>query len=219
MATAIVSGCATVVRDWLVNDHEYTPSAALLRALLVNGSTKLSGWDAIQDGKETPNYHQGFGRVDVLGILPDSSRPDFCVNWLDDWQGIGGGGLTALGDAVIVRFNLSTGDPLRLCLTWDDPPGPAVVNPLELILTLESPDDPTEPAGAWRSNVHAPGRLRSADEADLWNNVHVIRVEDPPTGWYRARIQANSTPLDPPQGFALALSGRITATDHPWREP
>jgi hypothetical protein len=43
--------------------------------------------------------------------------------------------------------------------------------------------------------------------------------QQPPAGWYRARIQANSTPLDPPQGFALALSGRITATDHPWREP
>jgi subtilisin family serine protease len=214
MATAIVSGCATVVRDWLVNDHKHTPSAALLRALLVNGSAKLSGWDAIQDGKETPNYHQGFGRVDVLEILPDSSRPDFCVNWLD-MQGSGGWGLTALGEAVIVRFNLATGDPLRLCLTWDDPPGPAVVNPLELILTLESLDDPTESAGAWRSNVHAPGRLRSSDEADLWNNVHVIRVEDPPTGWYRARIQANSTPLDPPQGFALALSGRIIAIGHP----
>ena len=157
--------------------------------------------------------------MDVLQVLPDPSCPDFRVTWLDDWQGTGGWELYALGDAVIVRFNLQVGDPLRLCLTWDDPPGHAVVNPLELVLTLESPFDPTEPVGAWRSNVHAPGRLRSADEADLWNNVHVIRVDDPSPGWYRARIHANSTPLAGPQRFALALSGGITTTDPPWREP
>ena len=50
MATAIVSGCAAVVRGWLVNDHWHMPSAALLRALLVNGSVTLfrlgrhAGW-------------------------------------------------------------------------------------------------------------------------------------------------------------------------------
>ncbi len=215
MATAIVSGCAAVVRDWVVNGRNHQPSAALLRALLINGSATLSGWDAVQDGGEVPNFHQGFGSVDLTGILPDPSRPDFSVCWVDDWQGADGLEFADAGQAVIVRFNVDGGDPLRLCLTWDDPPGPAVVNPLELMLTLESPEDPDSPLDEWRSNPHAPGRERSADEADLWNNVHIIRLEDPDPGWYQARIQANSTPYHRPQRFALVYSGRIADTDPP----
>jgi subtilisin family serine protease len=219
MAAAIVSGCAAVVRDWVVNDRGHEPSAALLRALLVNGSARLSGWDAAQDGGEVPSFHQGFGRLDLAGILPDPSRPDFSVRWVDDWQARDRLDLSYAGEAVVVRFSVDSGsEPLRLCLTWDDPEGPAVVNPLELMLTLESLDDPTYPLDTWRSNPHAPGRQRRADESDLWNNVHIIRVEDPSVGWYQARIQANSTLYAAPQGFALAFSGRIRDMDTPSKQ-
>jgi serine protease AprX len=219
MATAIVSGCAAVVRDWVVNDRGHQPSAALLRALLVNGSATMPGWDAVQDGREVPNVHEGFGRVDLAGILPDPSRPGFGSWWVDDWQGNDGLDLTGIGQTVAVRFYVNDGSaPLRLCLTWDDPPGPAVVNPLELVVTLETPDDPATPLMTWRSNTHAPGRQRSEDEADLWNNVHIVRVQDPETGWYTARVQANNKPYGLYQRFALAFSGWITDRETPWHE-
>jgi hypothetical protein len=141
--------------------------------------------------------------------------------WVDEWQYGTGLELTDAGQTVVVPLYVDDGsDPLRLCLTWDDPAGPAVVNPLELILARGTPNDPVSPPRrTWRSNPHAPGRRRSADESDLWNNTHIIRVPDPEPGWYTAYVLANTKPYGQGQRFALAYSGRISSVAAPWREP
>lgn len=97
-------------------------------------------------------------------------------------------------------------------LVWGRLEDPAIIS------DLLSPDDPVVPPRTWRSNPHAPGRQRSADESDLWNNTHIIRVPDPEPGSYTAYVLANSKPYGQGQRFALAYSGRISAIGVPWRE-
>ncbi len=44
MATPLVAGCAALVRQFLVTDHAIaSPSAALVKALLINGRTRSAG--------------------------------------------------------------------------------------------------------------------------------------------------------------------------------
>jgi serine protease AprX len=51
MAAAVASGCAAIVRRYLVEE----PSAALLKAMLINGAQWLQGDDAIEDRHLAPN--------------------------------------------------------------------------------------------------------------------------------------------------------------------
>ena len=56
-----------------------TPSAALLKAILINGARWLEGADAVNGNDRPPNFHQGFGRVSVADSIPNQSLRD--ANW------------------------------------------------------------------------------------------------------------------------------------------
>jgi len=73
MATPFVAGCAAVVREWLRKKGIARPSAALVKALLINGADPLRGQYAPSETGSVPNSHQGFGRVNLaasIGALP-----------------------------------------------------------------------------------------------------------------------------------------------------
>ena len=72
MAAPFVAGCAALARQYYAS-VKHDPSAALIKATLVNGTIWLSGRDANGPTVGKPNYHQGHGRVDMLRSLPNSS--------------------------------------------------------------------------------------------------------------------------------------------------
>ncbi|NJL32768.1 MAG: hypothetical protein HC893_01555 [Chloroflexaceae bacterium] len=67
-ATALTAGAAALVREWLVTVQELTnPSAALLKALLINGTASMGvgqyGTDTVQElPTQSPNAVNGWGR-------------------------------------------------------------------------------------------------------------------------------------------------------------
>jgi len=65
MAAPIVAGCAALVREFYINTRNHSPSGALLKATLINGTRMLMAQDAVAGHPFLPNYHQGFGCVDV----------------------------------------------------------------------------------------------------------------------------------------------------------
>ena len=85
VAAAFVTGCAALVREYLMEVVGHHPSAALLKAILVNGTEWLTAPDAVAWNAAAPNYHQGFGRVDLRGSLPNSSEPAMRLDFCDDW--------------------------------------------------------------------------------------------------------------------------------------
>jgi serine protease AprX len=55
MATPLVAGCAAVIRGRLIQEDVQRPSAALIKAIIINGATDLN----------LPREDQGFGRVNM----------------------------------------------------------------------------------------------------------------------------------------------------------
>jgi serine protease AprX len=205
MAAPLVSGCAALVRQYYLEDRGHTPSAALLKATLVNGTRWLTGADAIADHPGEPNYHQGFGRVDLPSTIPGHGleRLEFSDGWQSPQLALG-----FTGDSRTFVFT-TAGGPLRMCLTWTDLPGPGLQNSLALLV------EHTTTGQRWSGN---PRRKKVFEGGDPGNNVQVIRWDDAPAGPYSVQVTAiNLLPRSagaamPPQAFALVTTGDLTQT-------
>lgn len=92
MSTPLTAGAAAVVREWLTAHRGIAnPSAALMKALLINGAADISpgqyGAGAQQETpSQRPNIVNGWGRVDLVeSLMPDGGRQ---VVLVDDASGI-----------------------------------------------------------------------------------------------------------------------------------
>ncbi|HEU5218963.1 MAG TPA: S8 family serine peptidase, partial [Gemmatimonadales bacterium] len=199
MATPLVTGCAALVRQYYEKARNHQPSAALVKATLINGTRKLTGADSIADFPDLPNYHQGFGAVDLTGTVPNPARPDLKLEYWDNWNDAASH-FKVIGSRVRLRFTIEAGGPLRLCLAYTDAPGVGVQNDLNLF--LEVPGSPNKLFG----NDKVPRGFNGPDAID---NVEIIRIENAPPGQYMAVVIASNL-LKPPQDFALVITGRLT---------
>ena len=199
MATPIVTGFAALLREYLREKRNYSePSAALLKAIIINSARTLKGADSLADHAYTPNFHQGFGCIDMLHILPSLQKKELGLHYLDTWKQKHLQ-LTSTGQRFLFRFRAQEGIPLRLCLTWTDPPGRGLQNNLNLLLMKV--DDQFK----WVGNHKVP---RMITDFDRDNNVETILVEDTLSGEYRVVVQASNL-LVGPQDFALCITGNI----------
>ena len=204
MAAPFVAGLAALIRQYYIEDRHHVPSAALLKATIICGARWLSGADSIAEHPQAPNYHQGFGMVDLLGSLPvpGSPRSPQRLVFTDDWQGpelqLNGFGKTR---DFFVTVN---GGRLQMCLAWTDPPGRGVQYPLSL--TVEAGQR------RWGGNEQRPNNPFGT--LDGGNNVQVVRIDDAHRVTTKIRvIDANDVPKDRrPQSFALVVSGDITVS-------
>lgn len=200
MSAPLVAGCAAVVREYYVKDRNHEPSAALLKATLINSARGLTGQDAMADHPYQPNFHQGFGCVYMPWAIPNPSEPDLKLEFVDTWkepqQQFG-----HAGQMFQFKCTVATGRALRVCLTWTDPPGRAVQNNLNLFAEhIQSHEK-------HQGNEKIPLALGDPDPD---NNVEVIRVENPQAGEYLFQITATNI-LKFPQDFALVVTGDLRA--------
>jgi serine protease AprX len=200
MAAPLVAGCAALVREYYTTSRGHTPSAALLKATIINGARWLQGWDAQAEHPRRPNFHQGFGRVDMWNTIPTASRANFALEFADPWQqpvdhlreGSGHG-----RKRWTVEVNPNT--PLRVCLAFTDLPGSGLQNILKLI--VEEPNNPVKFVG----NADAPHNNLKIPDAR--NNVQVVQVDQPVAGQYVIEVSVRT--LLQAQDFALVVTGDI----------
>lgn len=213
MAAPVVAGAAALVRQWLIErDPNRNPSAALVRAILLNGAEWLHADDATATNRTVPNLDQGFGRLALERSIPNSSDPFLTLHFRDPWGEHPP--LAKPSDSLPYWFDWPDDAPereLRMCLTWDDPPGGAVQNNLGIILRhIESGE-------RWVGNG---GRAdRPGMELDPSNNVHVIRLDAAPPGRYQLLIQYAASTRNLPQTFALVVTGAISSGLHDGSAP
>lgn len=198
MATPLVSGCAAVVREYYRTKRQHDPSAALLKATLINGGRWLTGADAVADHPKMPNYHQGFGFLSMPDVLPQDPNPAFQLDFWDGWKDPQAK-FDATGQQRQFRFTTASPGPIRVCLTWTDPPARSIQNILQVF--LEDLDGPM-PHRKWLGNEDRPKLLNMRDEE---NNVQVVRVDNAPAGRYMVQV-SNKTLLKKPQAFALVIA-------------
>ena len=190
MSTPLTAGAAGLARQYLVDTEGMeSPSAALLKALLVNGARSLfpgqygTGiYQEIPNGAR-PNNVEGWGHVNLENSLfPASGRKN--IFW--DRQQLGTG-QTNYYPVVVTGTN-----ELNITLSWSDYPASLaasqqLVNDLDLRLI--------SPSGA----IRYP---HGAAQADHLNNLEGIDVASPELGTNWIEVVGYNVP-EGPQKFAL----------------
>lgn len=124
MATPLAAGGAALVREWLTRVKGLeTPSAALMKALLINGAADMGagqyGTGPQREIPSGPNSVSGWGRVDLIGaLMPAAPRQ---IWFADNNTGVATGGTVsyklvvgANGDIVAESAPTPASTPLAL---------------------------------------------------------------------------------------------------------
>ncbi len=192
MATPLVAGCAALVREYLLEERQLnTPSAALVKAMLINGAQDIAGQYVPSETGGIPNNSEGFGRIDMAATLSASVQLRDEATALDT------------GDEETTTITVSDGASLKVTLVWTDRPGPVLQNDLDLIVRTA---DGQERHGNVPSNSTAFDRTNNVEQV-VWENV--------PAGDVDIIVRAHRIPSFA-QSYALAT--RIDGGSQPPRE-
>jgi serine protease AprX len=200
MATPLVAGCVAVVRETLVKNGMANPSAALIKALLINGAVTLPGQYSPSEAGASPNSSSGWGRVNLAGsiILP-GPNPN---------GGFGQGGPLKQGQdsTVIIKvparkqaaeadaIPFGLGPTLKVTLVWTDPPGALLQNDLDLIVTTSNGQE-------------RHGNMGTSKNFDRVNNVEQVVWENIPPGDVKITIHAfHITQFPQPWAYAWRIN-------------
>jgi subtilisin family serine protease len=204
MATPLTAGAGVLVREWLNLQGLSNPSAAAVKAVLLNTTADIApgqyGTGSTQEIPFVwPNNVAGWGRAD-LGFI---ETPPPYVLWVDDHTaGLATGENVDYAHTDIRPLTVVTDtQPLRIILVWTDPPASLsaaaqLVNDLDLVVT--GPD----------STVYYGNDVASGDRI---NNVEGVVVNNPPTGPYTVEVRAYNVPIES-QLYALAVAGPLSGT-------
>lgn len=201
MAAPYVAGCAALVREYYQKKENWqTPSAALLKATLINGTTRMTGGDAVAVLKGEPNFHQGFGRIDMAATMPNSMNPKLKLAFADTWKDPP---RILQKSGHVLRFQLTVGtrQPLRICLVWSDIVGRGLQHRLMLIAD-NSAGQKFVGNSTSATTVNIAGMAQDPN-----NNVQIIRIGMPRAGLYTIAVTAID--LQAPQAIALVITGDL----------
>lgn len=195
MATPLVAGCCAVLRESLIRNGTQSPSAALVKALLINGAAKLDGQYSPSEAGASPNNASGWGRVDLARtlIIPGPNASGGFGDGDPLAQGEehtivvtnpqGQNGLVATkGKRSAKRTAAGVGSSgtlttVKVTLAWSDPPGPNLQNDLDLIVTASDGQE-------------RHGNMGTSTSFDRTNNVEQVVWENIPTGPVKITVRA-----------------------------
>ena len=172
MATPLTAGACALLREYLIKKENFSnPSAALVKATLLNGAVDISpgqyGTEEYQETQKRPDFAQGFGRVNVAGSI--NAEEDFEHLYYDITT-------DAPADSDYKKellFDVTdNGGKFATTMTWTDYPGAPLsegklVNDLDLRIK--------SPSGEWiyPDNAQSVTILQKSsfgEDANLWGN-------------------------------------------------
>ncbi|HVP12014.1 MAG TPA: S8 family serine peptidase [Phycisphaerae bacterium] len=205
-AAPAVSGFAVLVRQYFMEGFypsgaanapdAFTPSGALLKAVMVNSAVDMSG----MAGYFTPA--EGWGRIlmdDVLYFPGDARK--LLVTDVRNAAGLN------TGDTNSYYFGVqSSTQRLKVTLVWTDVPAElsasfTPINNLDLVVT-----DPY--STAYLGNVFSGGQSSTGGSADIRNNVEQVHRDAPNPGRWRIDVLGTAVNQDR-QGYALVVTGDV----------
>jgi hypothetical protein len=223
-AAPIAVAAAALVRQYYVDGFypsgmknpaaALTPSAALMKATLINSAASMKGTD--NGGtmiSPIPSNEQGWGRVQLDQALVFAGGTSKL--YVDDHRVGFEAGATA--PATYAISGIDPTQPLKVTLVWTDfpstPDSPPVgatldnsaswtaarlVNDLDLTVS--------GPGGTYLGNVFTDGASSSGGEADRRNNVEQVLLTAPAAGAYTITVQPKAV-IEAPQDFAIVVTG------------
>ncbi|MBN1872995.1 MAG: S8 family serine peptidase [Anaerolineae bacterium] len=202
MAAPLVTGAATVVREYYIRDEGWAdPSAALIKATLINSAVDIAGYG--YSGQEAalpiPNQHEGWGRVNLAAAVASSTSGQRL--FVDEVDGL------ETGVTRVYTYNVQSSEqPFKITLAWTDYPGSVaagrvLVNNLNLRVTASD-------GTVYWGNRFNNGWSQAGGSMDLLNNVENVYIEIPETGEWQVEVMGYNVPQGP-QPFALIVDGEI----------
>ncbi|MDD3653229.1 MAG: S8 family serine peptidase [Desulfotomaculaceae bacterium] len=187
MAAAVAGGSIALLREYF---KEYSsianPSAALLKAVLINGARPLSGGSG----------RDGFGVIDLAGTVIALQEGIFMVK--EEAAGISQG-----SESTYTFHVLDSSTPFKATLVWSDPPADpgraqALINDLNLM--VRTPDGKVFYGNHFLGN-NLPDRI---------NNVEQVYLNSPVPGDYTVQVYGQTIHrnvvagnAEPSQDYAL----------------
>jgi subtilase family protein len=207
-ATANAAAAATLVRQYFKegwypfgekrDDRRITPTGALIRAVLLNSTTDMTGIPGY------PSDVEGWGQIhlDLTLVFKEGRARRLLVNDVRNSAGL------AQGTSASQRFFVGNDhERLKITLVWTDPPAAeSSTQPSRNVLKLVAQDplgirylgnDFDTAAGVSREGGTGP--------QDRLNNVQMIVVDKPFTGPWT--ITVSGTVVFGKQGYALVVTG------------
>ncbi|PGG97676.1 hypothetical protein AJ80_09659 [Polytolypa hystricis UAMH7299] len=192
MATPLVAGCVAVVRESLIANDTPNPSAALVKALLINGAVELTGQYVPSEAGPSPNSSSGFGLVNLANslIFPEHHTDG----------GFHEGGPLCQGEGrdnsitVTIPDGGNNASTLKVTLVWTDYPGEFLQNDLDLIVIASN-------------GTERHGNMGEKQDFDRTNNVEQVVWRDIPAGEAKIVVYAyNIFQKKFPQPYAVVWS-------------
>jgi hypothetical protein len=174
------------VREYLDKQGHGTPSAALVKALIINGAEALRGQYTPSETGVVPNHQQGFGRVNLARSVDADTGSRLLRFWDEDRT-------LDTGEEQVFRLSLEQpAKVLKATLVWTDPVGESLQNDLDLIVKTEH--------GETGFGNAAPG----SNIPDRVNNVEQVTLLAVPAGNVEITVKAFRCAIEP-QSFALVV--------------
>ncbi|KAF5428909.1 Serine protease [Candidatus Methanophagaceae archaeon] len=191
MSTPITAGACALVRQYLIQQRNHIPSAALLKAIIING--------AIDMGMGIPDNGQGWGRIELNNSLfPIVTRRVQFDDNLDN--------AVTTGDIRTYEvFVSSTDEPLAVTLVWRDPAGNTIQNRLHLRVIP----------------VDSGTTFTADDITNILNNVQKVVIDPPQVGLYRIEVEGVNIGTGVPeltglhQDYALVVANAMGFSCNP----
>jgi subtilisin family serine protease len=182
MAAAVAGGSSVLVREYFKKYMNLIPpSAALVKATLINGSRPAAAGPS----------QEGFGTIDLAGTIIALKEGTFSL--ADEWAGV------SQGEVITYNYHVSdTTSPLKVTLAWTDPPAEpgstkALVNNIDL--AVRTPD----------GRVYYGNHFLGANTADSINNVEQVYLPAPMPGDYIITVVGTAVRRNTVQGISALL--------------
>lgn len=172
-STPQVAGAAALARQFLIGKGE-PPNAALIKALLLNTTTYMTGERA---GGDLPQARQGWGLLNMNRAF--DATPKILVNQTNTF--------TDSGQQFVITGEVKDStQPFRVTLAWTDAPGFSGVAPWVNDLDLEV----TINGQVYRGNNFLGQDSQPGGDADAKNNVEAVWLPAGVVGAFVVRVRA-----------------------------
>ncbi len=172
-STPAVAGAAALVRQFFLNRGE-EPSAALIRALLLNTTTYMTGERA---GGSLPHPAQGWGLLNLNRAFDNAAK--IFINQSHTFTSSG-------QDFVMTGDIKDSGLPVRITLAWTDAPGLSAIAPWVNDLDLEVFVN----GELYRGNHLVGQTSQPGGEADSRNTTEAVWLPAGISGSFLIRVRA-----------------------------
>lgn len=215
MASPAIAGVAALAREYFMDGFyptgvgsatstdAFTPTGALLKAVLINSSVDMTGIGGF------PSNQEGWGRLlaeNTLYFAGDSHGL-----FVQDVRKANG--FTGPSQNHTYTIDVaSSARPLEITLAWHDQHAAlnASLTPVnDLNLRVTSPSGTVH-----RGNVFAGGQSTTGGAHDTLNNVERVRRNSPTTGTWKIEVLSANVP-SPNQGYGLAATADLTQCPSP----